>query len=138
MQTLGLGSLLVFQVFKTAKGSLTKTKKRLLCFDVEEKVLLKKERTKVLSVFPFSSILSYQSDSESSTVTVEFVKQARNGMETRRSIYIAQNRYEKNVLVAVLHSIIHNDWTYIFATIKIPLEEINKPPPGLSTRIVGR
>ena len=59
-------------------------------------------------------------------------------METRRSIYIAQNRYEKNVLVAVLHSIIHNDWTYIFATIKIPLEESNKPPPGLSTRIVGR
>ena len=42
------------------------------------------------------------------------------------------------MLVAVLHSIIHDDWTYVNTTCEIPLESINKPPPGLSTRIVGR
>ena len=83
MLSLPLGGLLVFPVFKTGKNSMSKTKKRLLCFDVEEKVLVKKERTKVMTVSPFSSILSYNSDAESCTVTVEFVKQARNGMETR-------------------------------------------------------
>ena len=82
-QSLALGELLVFPVFKTVKGNLTKTKKRLLCFDVEEKVLVKKERNKVMTVSPFTSILSYHSDTDSCTITVEFVRQARNRMETR-------------------------------------------------------
>ena len=58
--------------------------------------------------------------------------------DDRKSIYIAQNRYEKKVLVAVLHSIIHNDWTYVFATLKKTLEEESKPPPGLCPLVVGR
>ncbi len=83
MESLSLGELLVFQVFKTGKSSLTKTKKRLLWFDVDMKVLVKKDRNKVLSMFPFSSILSYQSDGESPIVTIEFLKQVRNSMESR-------------------------------------------------------
>ena len=83
MLTLSLGGLLVFPVFKTGKSSMSKTKKRLLCFDVEEKVLVKKERNKVMTVSPFTSILSYHLDTDSCTITVEFVRQARTGMETR-------------------------------------------------------
>ena len=83
--SLPLSGLLVFTVFKTSANaaSFAKTKKRLLSFDVDEKVLVKKERTKVISVFPFTSILSYVADTETCNVTVEFVKQVRNGLETR-------------------------------------------------------
>ena len=130
--------LYTFQVFKAGRGVSNKTKKRLLCFDLEDRAMVKKDRCKIMQVTAFHNVTGYTTDAEAMSVTIEYLKAVKKGFENRTGYYICQSREEKRALTAVLHAVVNNDWAYINDCGSRVMAPGEFTPPGLNAWIVGQ